>query len=102
MKYLISLISCLVLFNANASNENDSKVKTSSQNAAANKALKNVNTLGLTKRRAAKKVSQSYPGKILSVKENTHYYKVRMLQPKGKVVDFKVNKSNGQVKKGKQ
>lgn len=101
MKYVISLISCFVLFSAHASTESGSNVKTFPQNAASNNALKNVNTLGLTKRSAAKKVSQTYPGKILSVKENTHYYKVRMLQPKGKVVDFKVNKSSGQVKKGK-
>lgn len=99
MKYLIGLFSFFALFNAHGATNNIPAQKQPQHKRMHNPALKNVNTLGLNKRSAARKVSQEYPGKVLNVKESSQFYKVRMLQPQGKVVDFKVLKSNGAIKK---
>ena len=60
---------------------------------------KNVkNSIG--KKRAAHLVKKQYPGNVLKVKDANKHYKVRVLQPKGRVLDVTVNKKNGLVKKG--
>jgi uncharacterized membrane protein YkoI len=53
------------------------------------------------KNRAAHLVKKQYPGKVLKVKDANKHYKVRVLQPKGRVLDVTVNKKSGLVKKGK-
>ena len=96
MKFLVGMLSCFALFNAQsiALSNPIEKPKT-----PAKKALKNVNTFELTKRGAAKQVKQRYPGKVLNVKDSQQFYRVRMLQAQGKVVDYRVNKSNGLINK---
>ena len=98
MKYLTGLFSLFVLLSANSYAFVGDKTKKQPSNAA----LKNVNTVQLTKRTAANQVKKKFPGKVLNVKENAQFYKVRMLRPQGKVVDFKVQKSNGKIKKDKK
>ncbi|SFD26023.1 PepSY domain-containing protein [Pseudoalteromonas denitrificans] len=53
------------------------------------------------KKQAASLVQQKYPGKVLKIKDFKKHYKVRVLQPKGRVLDVTVNKKSGLVKKGK-
>lgn len=99
MRYLIGLFSTLALFCAQSFAKNLDPQKPLHSKRTVNQAHKNVNTISLNKRGAARKVSQKYPGKVLNVKESSHFYKVRMLKPQGKVVDYKVLKSNGTIKK---
>jgi len=59
----------------------------------------NKNSIG--KKQAAHLVKKQYPGKVLKIKDSNKHYKVRVLQPKGRVLDVMVNKKSGLVKKGK-
>lgn len=56
-------------------------------------------TTTVGKRQAMQIVKNEYPGQVLKVKEKESHFKVRVLQPKGHVVDLKVNKADGKVKK---
>lgn len=53
------------------------------------------------KRQAVQIVKKEYPGKVLKVKDQDKHYKVRVLQTQGRVIDVKVNKADGKVKKDK-
>jgi uncharacterized membrane protein YkoI len=56
----------------------------------------------VNKKQAASLVNKKYPGKVLKIKDLKQHYKVRVLQPKGRVVDFTINKKNGKIKRGKK
>ena len=92
MKYLLTVILAILL---------NSQVAIASERVDKQKRAhsKVVTHKSINKRTAANKVKKQYPGKVLKVNEHDGFYRVRMLRPKGKVVDFKVNKKNGSVKK---
>lgn len=64
---------------------------------AKNKQVKN----SIGKKQAAHLVKKQYPGKLLKIQDSKKHYKIRVLQPKGRVLDVMVNKKSGLVKKGK-
>ena len=53
------------------------------------------------KRQAVQIVKKEYPGKVLKVKDQDKHFRVRVLQTQGRVIDVKVNKADGKVKKDK-
>lgn len=56
----------------------------------------------ISKKQAAAIVTKEVPGKIIHVQETKQFYKVRVLRPKGKLVDVNVDKKQGKIKKDKK
>lgn len=56
----------------------------------------------INKKQAAAIVTKEVPGKIIHVQETKQFYKVRVLRPKGKLVDVNVDKKQGKIKKDKK
>ena len=53
----------------------------------------------VSKEQAINLTQQRYPGKIMKVKSEKRYYRVRVLQENGRVITVLVDNSSGQVQK---
>lgn len=53
----------------------------------------------ISKKQAVELALADFDGKTLKISERGNYYIVRILQSNGRIVDLKVNKQTGEVKK---
>ena len=79
-------IGCISLADAQVAHSNDSRTEKSTH------AEPKVN-----QQQAIAKAKQSVQGKVLKVDRNKEHYRVKMLNPKGRVISVNVNKQSGKV-----
>ena len=53
----------------------------------------------ISKKQAVSLALKEYAGKTLKISEESQYFVVRILQSDGRIVDLKINKTTGEVKK---
>jgi uncharacterized membrane protein YkoI len=66
-------------------------------------ALPNANVMSdkrqVSREQAAALAQQHYPGKIVKVQTEKHYYRIRVLQANGRVITVLVDGQSGRIKK---
>lgn len=52
----------------------------------------------ITKKQAIQNVKSSTNGRIMAIREQNKYFHIRVLEPKGKVVNYRMNRTTGKLR----